>query len=98
MNLEIIEEAKIDLFEAVDYYESKEAGLGVRLASEFAEVTASIAQTPLLWHERPNGYRRVNFPVFPYYIAYILRSDVIIIIAIAHGSRRPRYWYDRITK
>ena len=38
---------------------------------------------------REGGYRRVNCPVFPYFIAYIVRSETIVIIAVAHSHRKP---------
>jgi len=47
-----------------------------------AHVIARIAEDPLLWRERKGGYRRVNCPVFPYYIAYIIRADMIIILPL----------------
>jgi hypothetical protein len=33
--------------------------------------------------------------IFPYYIAYIVRGNVLWILAIAHSHRRPDYWIDR---
>lgn len=96
MNVVITEEAKNDLFDAIDYYESEQVGLGVRLRDEFAEVSVSIGGNPLLWRERPEGYRRVNLPVFPYYIAFVIRDNVIFIVALAHGSRKPGYWHERL--
>jgi len=41
------------------------------------------------------GYRRVNLRIFPYYIAYIIRSNGLWILAIAHTHRRPEYWIER---
>ena len=38
---------------------------------------------------------RVNLKVFPYYIAYVIHSGIIWILAIAHGARRPEYWLER---
>jgi hypothetical protein len=44
---------------------------------------------------REGGYRRVNCPVFPYFIAYIIRRETIVIVAVAHSHRKPDYWVDR---
>jgi hypothetical protein len=33
----------------------------------------------------PGGYRRVNCPVFPYYVAFIMRGGKIVITAVAHA-------------
>ena len=96
MTLEFLPEASGELYEAAEYYESKQEGLGWRFRSEVLEVCRLMVQQPLLWRERPGGYRRVNCPVFPYYVAYFIRGDLIVVAAIAHGHRRPGYWRDRL--
>ncbi len=95
MIVEFLEEAEAELFYAVLWYESKEIGLGKRFRNEVAGVIDSIAANPLLWRERAGGYRRVNCPVFPYYVPYFIRVDKIIIAAIAHDRRKPGYWRKR---
>ncbi len=66
MMVDLTSEAKNDLFDAVDYYEDKEQGLGKRLRDEVASMLNTVASAPYLWRERAVGYRRVNCPVFPY--------------------------------
>jgi plasmid stabilization system protein ParE len=39
--------------------------------------------------------RRVLLTRFPYQVVYRLRPTEIVIVAIAHLKRRPRYWKDR---
>lgn len=75
-------EAAAELYEAAQHYESEQEGLGWRFRNEVIEVCCSIVQQPLLWRERPGGYRRVNCPVFPYYIPYFIRGDAIVIAAV----------------
>ncbi len=96
MIAEFLEDAEQELFEAALYYESKEAGLGSRFRDDVAHILDRIIEDPLLWRERTGGYRRANCPVFPYYIPYIIRKQKIIIVAIAHGNRKPGYWKSRI--
>ena len=74
MNPELISEAEKEFVEAVIWYESREPGLGKRFRDEIAYVLNHIVENPLLWRERPGGYRRVNCPVFPYYIPYFIRG------------------------
>lgn len=59
------------------------------------EVCSLVLQQPLMWRERRGGQRRVNCPVFPYYLAYFIRGDWIVIAAVAHGHRHPDYWKQR---
>ena len=94
--VELTSEAKGDLFDAVDYYEDKERGLGRRLRDEVASILNTVASAPYLWRERSAGYRRVNCPVFPYYIAYVIREDNLVVVAIAASRRKPGYWHERL--
>ncbi|MCD6526942.1 MAG: type II toxin-antitoxin system RelE/ParE family toxin [Desulfuromonas sp.] len=95
MIIEFLEEAEQELFEAVYWYESKEAGLGIRFRDEIVHVVDRIIEDPLLWREQAGGYRRVNCPVFPYYVPFFIRDNKIIIAAIAHDHRKPGYWKSR---
>jgi plasmid stabilization system protein ParE len=96
MIVEFLEDAEQELVEAALWYESKEVGLGVRFRDEIAHVIERIVEDPLLWRERSGGYRRVNCPVFPYYISFFIRGGRIIIAAVAHGHRKPGYWKSRL--
>jgi plasmid stabilization system protein ParE len=96
MTVDFLEEAEQELLESVLWYESREHGLGRRFRSEVAHVLSRIVEDPLLWRERSGGYRRVNCPVFPYYIPYFIREQKIVIAAIAHSRRKPGYWKSRI--
>lgn len=88
-------EARIEFLEAAAYYEAKQIGLGVRFRDEVGQVIDRAAAAPLLWREQPGGWRRVNCPVFPYYVAYFIRGETMVIAAVAHGHRRPGYWRER---
>jgi hypothetical protein len=96
MKLITLHEAEIEFGESITHYESKEPGLGIRLRDEAEAVVNWIGNNPEVPRLRPKGYRRVNFPVFQHYIAYILRGDVIWIVAIAHAHRLPEYWLERL--
>lgn len=94
MKVEFTPEAESELTEASLWYESKEPGLGVRFRTEIQHVVHRASEDPTLWRMREGGYRRVNCPVFPYFIAYIVRGEKIVIIAVAHSHRKPDYWVD----
>jgi plasmid stabilization system protein ParE len=88
-------EAELELGEIALRYDSAEPGLGLRFLLEVESVVARVVHAPLLWRERLGGYRRVNCPVFPHYVAYIIRGEEIVIVAVAHGQQRPNYFLDR---
>jgi len=95
MTLDFLPEARDEFWEAVLSYEEKENGLGIRFRAEVGHVVERILADPYLWRERPDGSRRVNCPVFPYYVAYFIRLETIVIAAVVHGHRRPGYWRAR---
>lgn len=98
MTLEFLPEAAAEFYAAAERYEEKEDGLGRRFRNEVLEVCRFIVQQPLLWRERDGGFRRVNCPVFPYYVAYFIRADLVVIAAVAHGHQHPDHWKDRLPK
>ncbi len=95
MTLEFMEEAEQELVEVACWYESKQSGLGRRFKMEVSAVVGWIARNPLIQREWDGGYRRINCPVFPYYLPYFIRHDKIIVAAVAHEHRRPDYWKER---
>ena len=94
--LEFLPEAQAEVECVTGDYEARVPGLGVRFREEVESVCAAIVQHPLLWRERPGGYRRVNLPGFPYYVAVVLRGEHVLITAVAHSSRHPDYWKNRM--
>jgi len=96
MNVEFTTEARADLFESAGYYEEREAGLGKRFRDEISRTLHTVSGSPYLWRERASGYRRVNCPVFPYYVAYAIRNRSIVVVAIVHGARKPGFWHNRL--
>lgn len=98
MTSDFLPEAAAEFYDTADQYEFRQEGLGARFRGEVLEVCRLIVQQPSLWRERSGGYRRVNCPVFPYYVAYFIRGDLILVAAVAHGHRHPDYWKDRLPK
>lgn len=95
MILIFLPEAREEVCEATSYYEALEGGLGARFRLELESVGAAILEHPVLWRQRGGGFRRVNFPGFPYYVAYFIRGERLVIAAVAHASRHPDYWKKR---
>lgn len=88
-----------DFNDAIRYYASR---AGSEIALDFEQCIhqnfALIQATPLLHRARAFQVRRVNMgPQFrEWYIAYILSQQTVVVLAIAHGKRRPYYFRERI--
>ena len=96
MRVTILDEAEREFMDDASYYERKETGLGVRFRCEVASIVDHIAQDPQIYRLRQRGYRRVNLRAFPHFVAYIVRDEIIWIVAISHSSRRPEHWIGRM--
>jgi hypothetical protein len=72
-------------------------GLGEELEDEIDAVLALIRRFPLAapqWKHRPD--RRVAvLDRFPFTLPYQIVGNDIVILALAHTSRRPSYWARR---
>ena len=66
MIVRLIHEAEIEFWSSVEYYESREPGLGVRFEREIDRCLDLIAQQPLLPRLRRKAYRRINLAVAPH--------------------------------
>jgi len=94
--LEFLPESAAELECVTGDYEARAKGLGTRFRAEVESACAAIVQHPFLWRLRLGSYRRVNLPGFPYYVAFAIEEELVLVIAVAHASRHPDYFKDRI--
>jgi plasmid stabilization system protein ParE len=88
-------DALAELFDAIDYYNSREAGLGGRFAANvFAAVDAIVAH-PYSHAVFDDDLRRVVLAQFPYSLLYTVDESCIVIVVVMHQRRRPDYWKGR---
>lgn len=90
--------ASEELAEAVRWYERQRPGLGGDLFDAVATSFSRIESDPELGTPiSPDRLtRRVLVNRFPYQVVYRIRANEIVIVAVAHLKRHPRYWTDRI--
>ncbi len=95
MKVVFTELARLELLDAIDYYELEFSGLGKRFQQEVKSAIKRIIQYPDAWPSERNGIRKYVMHKFPYKLIYSLEPDHILIIAVAHQHRKPDYWVDR---
>jgi hypothetical protein len=93
-------QARVELWEAVDWYDAREDGLGARLLAEAREVVARIDVAPEaapLWlvTRTERQVRSRGFRSFPYR-AYYVTKPRLVVVAFAHDAQRPGYWVNRL--
>ncbi len=100
MNARLLPEAWQELDEAADYYDLQQYGVGKDFLDDvYRWVAVIVAQPRSFAREWPTSrsreVRRCIMMRFSYSIVYEVLPNEIVILAIAHSSRRPYYWRKR---
>lgn len=87
--------AEDELLNEIGYLELRVSGLGRRFYAEVRKAENVIAQFPESAHEVLPGIRKYTLRKFRFSLIYSIEKDCLLILAVAHHSRRPRYWLPR---
>jgi plasmid stabilization system protein ParE len=81
---------------AYAWYAARNPSAAHGFREELRHAVDAVAHNPLTWPRYRRRARRYVFPRFPFSLVYRLRGDVVEVLAIAHGRRRPGYWRSRL--
>ena len=87
--------AQIDFRGAYDWYFERNPEAAASFTQEVEASLATIAENPSMWPSYIEGTRRRVLRRFPFSIVYRVKESNILIVAFAHGRRRPGYWRNR---
>ena len=96
MKVAFLPPAQSELDEAVAWYNRQAAGLGREFLDELDRAVRRAIAFPLSYPEIERGIRRCRLARFPYGVIYGIDGESLVVVAVAHLHRRPRYWIDRI--
>jgi plasmid stabilization system protein ParE len=88
--------ARVELNEAVDYYEERREGLGQEFFDEVLATIQQILDFPNTWPVHSKNTRSCLTSRFSHRIIYQPKRGQVRIIAVAHQRRRPGYWIHRV--
>lgn len=100
MTIRIHPGAAEDLAVSAHWYDNRQVGVGEKFLTEFDRIIDLIAAEPLRF-ARAETYRgrrelrRALLEGFPYSVIFEVKSDGILVLAVAHASRRQNYWSRR---
>lgn len=97
MRVEFHPEALSEFQEAAQYYATQQPGLGLRFVEQVEGVINSLADHPETYAVFEQDVRRCLTKRFPYAVLYTIEPDHILVVAIMHCHRAPRYWRHRRT-
>jgi plasmid stabilization system protein ParE len=90
------EEADQDVVAAASWYEQQRQGLGHEFLDEMLATFRIVAEQPLSFPTVHRGVRRALMTRFPFGIYFRLeQSQVVVVLAVLHGSRDPHRWQSR---
>jgi plasmid stabilization system protein ParE len=90
-------EASAEYDVAFDWYLERSPDAALEFDAEVDRALAQIVEAPQRWAAGPFSTRRFLLRSFPYILIYRERIvGAIQVVAIAHTSRRPGYWKERL--
>lgn len=94
--VEFLPAAQREVEDAYLWYEQQEPGVGERFLKVLGETLLQIKTQPDWGTPHIRNTRKVQIEKFPYTVIYREETDKIAIYTVAHGSRKPGYWIDRV--
>jgi len=95
--------AERELEEAIEHDEAELPGRGLRLEEQVARLVLRLRRFPVsapIWPglESAHEVRRAKVRRHPFLVVYMVLSDQLVILAVAHTKKKPGYWASRIDK
>jgi plasmid stabilization system protein ParE len=97
MTVRFLAPARLELREAIAYYNHKQSQLGSRFSEAVKRAASSIVQYPLAWPSASEVTRHCQVRGFPYSLIYYLESNEVVIVAVMHHRQAPQHWRERLT-
>ena len=88
----VLAEAERDLDEAVEWYDSRQYGVGRRLARAFRDCSRSIADYPESFAIVHGDFRLAMLKFFPYGVYFRTTPEATYIHRVIHQARHPDTW------
>lgn len=89
--------AESEAAEAILFYNEVSSEVGNDFVSHLDRAIRLLCSLPKIGSPIEHGFRSFPLRKFPFSIIYKSTDDEIVIIAVAHHSRRPGYWKSRFS-
>jgi len=87
--------ARLDILDAVVWYEEQRPGLGVEMSDQVEAAIGRAADNPLAFAIIEGATRRVLCRRFPYAVFFEVQGDRLFVLAVTHVRRDPIAWRSR---
>ena len=103
MILTFLDEAISEIAESTNWFDRQSRGLGAEFRKEIDQVLESITVAPesfarfeFLGARRGKNVRRAITARFSQVIVFAVREAEIVVVAVYHSRRHPKYWTKRL--
>ena len=96
MRVRLLTIAKQELDDAVAWYDERTPGLGREFLDEIDRAVRRAAAFPMSCTEMEPDVRPCLLARFPYGLIFGVDQETLVIVAVAHLHREPRYWVTRL--
>ena len=95
--IEYLDEALEEAEAAARWYADRSATAAIGFSEEIDAAESAILRLPDAWPRFDHGTRRYLLRRYPFSVVYRADPNRILVVAIAHGHRRPGYWRSRLS-
>jgi plasmid stabilization system protein ParE len=95
LDVEYLEQAVTEAAAAAAWYAERSPTAAAGFEAELHEAESAIRNLPNAWPPYDHGTRHYLLRRYPFALVYRVEIRRILIVAVAHGKRRPGYWRDR---
>jgi plasmid stabilization system protein ParE len=88
-------DASAEYAAAFIWYYARGTTIAYDFEREIDRAVRLISQNPLRWPKFDELRRCLIMRKFPYSIIYEMHRNDVVVLAVAHGKRRPYYWRER---
>ena len=94
--VEIHPEAVDEAASAHQWYAERSRGASQAFESELDRAILAISEAPCRWVRHIANTRRFVLQRYPFSVVYYELPGSVLVLAVAHGHRRPGYWRTRL--
>tara|TARA_B100000949_G_C14216865_1_gene422745 strand:+ start:324 stop:611 length:288 start_codon:yes stop_codon:yes gene_type:complete len=88
-NLRLKQEAKEDIINAYEYYESLQLNLGIKFIEHLENLLEYIQKNPLHFPIKRQPYHQAILKKFPFIIIYEVENEFIVVYAVFNTWQDP---------
>ena len=96
MNIRFLTLADREVYDAVAWYDQQGSNVSRGFLDDLDRAVRLAKTYPLLATQIEPEIRRRLLVRYPYSLIYGIHDDTLVIIAVAHQQREPRYWAERL--